>query len=97
MREQERQELYKNILDFFGDKRHCSVVLEELSEMIQDIFRKIRITKDPEIKQNLMEEVLDTCITLEQLKTVIDLSEDNIGAVLVAKLDLNKARESQLV
>ena len=69
MNKEEREKLYRNAIGNYGESAQMIVAMEECSELIQAISKKLR-GRDT----NVEEEVADVEIMLEQLKLMCNES-----------------------
>lgn len=67
MNKEERIKLYRNAIYSYGESTQMIVAMEECSELIQAISKKIRGRET-----NVEEEIADVEIMLEQLKLMIN-------------------------
>lgn len=70
-----------------GDK-DCShlktIVIEELSEMIQALTKSIRGNDN---RENILEEFVDVCISMQYIIGLFDISEEEFNKAANVKLD----------
>ena len=73
MTNEEREELYKKMIDTWGEEAQMRMCIEEMSELIKEIckyqrFKQLGETdKIEQTKQNIIEETGDTFNCIEQL------------------------------
>ena len=75
----------------FGAKHQCMIAMEELAELIQAISKVNRERSEKHIG-NLAEEIADVSIMLEQLQIMFDISDGEIYAIRMSKLDRLSSR-----
>lgn len=71
-------------------KKKCTIVMEELSELIKETSKYIRGYRN---KDRLLEEMADVYIALDYLKSIFHIEESDIKKAIDVKLD----RESQRI
>ena len=67
---EEYLEIYKKYMDTFGIKSESRICIEEMSELIKELCKLERYRgsdKEPEIIENIKEEIADVLNTVEQL------------------------------
>lgn len=80
--------LTRNYQDY-GVERELVIIMEELSELIQQVSKTYRHEEDP---MHLLEEVADVYICLEQLRMVANITPDALDAAMLVKLNRIKER-----
>lgn len=71
----------------------CTVAMEELAELQQEISKKIRGSKD---KVGLLEEMADVYICLEFLKSIFNIHESDVFRAIDVKLEREEALQKGL-
>lgn len=69
-----RQEIYRQILDCFGNTMQCIVAIEEMSELQKALAKYLRGEQyfDEQYFANVKEEIADVQIILDQLRLIFD-------------------------
>lgn len=78
----ERKELYKKILNNYGDAQ-IIVAIEELSELQKELCKSLRSNYN---YGNIVEEIADVEIMLEQMKIYFEINEDEIEEMKEIKI-----------
>ena len=82
----------KQVIEKNGVVKQSIVAMEELSELIQAISKKLRYPTDTVIDYNLEEEIADVYIMLDQLMIIYDIDESWIDEWIKAKQNREKKR-----
>ena len=72
MQDIEKQRIYKEALEMFGETSQKVMVVEEMSELIKELCKELR---DRGNVEHIAEEVADVEITLEQIKLIYNISD----------------------
>ena len=72
MQDIEKQRIYKEALEMFGETSQKVMVVEEMSELIKELCKELR---DRGNVEHIAEEVADVEITLEQIKQIYNISD----------------------
>lgn len=83
-----KEELYKRMLDKFGDLQMV-VAIEELSELQKEVCKAMRGKFN---KEHLTEEVADVKIMVDQIMARYDLQESEVQQVINEKLKRTEER-----
>lgn len=97
------------IADHYGFKAQSVLLIEEMSELTKAICKYKRITEGGQIPskpitkneviENIAEEIADVEIMLEQVKYLLNISDDKISKIKLAKikrtLDIIEQERSQ--
>ena len=70
-------------------KKKCTIVMEELSELIKETSKYIRGYRN---KDRLLEEMADVYIALDYLKSIFHIEESDIKKAIDVKLDRESRR-----
>ena len=88
-------ELNKETAKHYGYEAQSNQLVEECAELIQAVS-KYRRAKTAEMQDtalaNLIEEIADVEIMLEQIKYLLQISEDGLDAVKYFKVNRTRAR-----
>ena len=79
----QRQAIIDRILKHYNWKTQCTVAMEELAELQQQVSKQIRGYDD---KIGLLEEMADAYICLEFLKSIFHISESDVLRAVEVKL-----------
>ena len=74
-------------------KTKCTVAMEELAELQQEVSKKIRGSGD---KIGLLEEMADVYICLEFLKSIFNIHESDVFRAIDVKLEREEALQKRL-
>lgn len=74
MNSEEREALYRNALDTFGDRPQFNMVIEEAGEVIQAFAKNLNRREGGEI-EHLIEEMIQLQIVLEQMEVLFNETE----------------------
>ena len=88
-----RQELTRMNLqnaDFYGADRQLNQLIEECGELIQAISKSLRGKEDT--TNNIEEEIADVEIMLEQIRCLLNLSEETINEIKISKVKRERNR-----
>lgn len=70
-------------------KLTCTMQMEELAELTQQISKHIRGFND---KAGLLEEMADVCLGIEYLKNIFDISAEELQKAMDVKLERERNR-----
>ena len=87
-------ELNKETAKHYGYEAQSNQLVEECAELIQAVSKYRRAVTDEEkliALENFIEEIADVEIMLEQIKYLLQIPEDGLGAVKIFKI--NRTRE----
>ena len=82
----------RQAIEKYGVVKQSIVAMEELSELIQAISKKLRYPSDRVVAFNLGEEIADVYIVLDQLKCMYNIDESWINEWIEAKQNREKKR-----
>ena len=68
----ERNRVYEEALDKYGEQMQCTVAIEEMSEVIKEITKALRGELS---RAHLSEEVADAKIMLEQVGNMFNIND----------------------
>jgi len=83
-------ELLKEILAAWGDTSQVLLSIEEMSELTKALLKNINRGKDN--RDDIASELADTLITLEQVRMIYGITEDEIHALLAIKTEKVRRR-----
>ena len=66
----DRQQIYRQLIDKFGERQQIIVAIEELSELQKELCKWLR---DNNNIDNIVEELADVYIMLQQLELIFDI------------------------
>ena len=84
----------KKVADFYGYEEQSNQLIEECAELIQALSKYRRASgkgqpiadyQKTTVLDNIIEEIADVEVMLEQIKYLLNISEDDILAVIQAK------------
>jgi NTP pyrophosphatase (non-canonical NTP hydrolase) len=79
-----KENIYKQAGDLFGQKAQIIVAIEEMSELIQALTKYLRTDM---VTENLAEEIVDVEIMIEQLRFIFKGINSMIDETKVYKLE----------
>lgn len=91
--DKQRENIIKKSIQNCHWKTKCTVAMEELAELQQEISKKIRGSKD---KVGLLEEMADVYICLEFLKSIFNIHESDVFRAIDVKLEREEALQKGL-
>ncbi len=80
-------ELLKKALDMNGVEYELNVCMEECAELIQAISKCRRYGCEEKNREHLIEEIADTSIIIETLKTIYNIESEEIEETINRKLN----------
>lgn len=81
------KEILNKAIAHYGVKPQLGVAMEECAELIQAISKLQRYGCEPEVIENLVEEIADVLIMIEQIKIITDVTDDCINWAVRQKLN----------
>ena len=79
------------IAKYFGLDNQCDQLVEECAELIQAVNKRKRAKKDPVqhalAMRNLVEEIADVELMLDQVKFLLNITEDELNENKQLKID----------
>lgn len=72
-------------IDTYGTEKQSMVAMEECSELIQAISKRVR--KGTSVDDNLAEEIADVLVCIEQLKIMYSISNSKIEQWIEYKMN----------
>lgn len=91
----------KKVADYYGYEEQSNQLIEECAELIQALSKYHRASgkgqpiadyQKTTVLDNIIEEIADVEVMLEQIKYLLNISEDDISAVIQAKTIRQKKR-----
>ena len=67
--------VYEAAVHTFGKESQKLIAIEEMSELIKALSKDTRYPNDPEVLDNVAEEIADVLIMLDQLKLIFQCSD----------------------
>lgn len=89
--ESERRRIMRNSLKRVSWQTKCTVTMEELAELQQQISKQIRGCGD---RIGLLEEMADVYICLNFLKSIFNVSEEDLRKSIDIKLERERSVQS---
>lgn len=89
--EKERRRIIRKSIETHPWKLKCTVVMEEFAELTQQISKQIRGFDD---RMGLLEEMADAYICLDFLKSIFDITPEELQKAIDVKLQRER-RKSQ--
>jgi len=74
----------KKAIEHYGENSQIIICIEEMSELIQALTKSLRGIPQAD---HLTEEIADVEITLEYVKRIYGITEENIELIKTAKLE----------
>lgn len=87
----ERRRIIRNSVKNQPWKLKCTVAMEEFAELTQQISKQVRGYND---KIGLLEEMADAYICLEFLKSIFDISPEDLQKAMDVKLQREREKKS---
>ena len=87
--DKQRDNIIKKSIQNCHWKTKCTVAMEELAELQQEVSKKIRGSGD---KIGLLEEMADAYICLEFLKSIFDISPEELQKAIDVKLQREREK-----
>lgn len=87
--EKERRRIIRNSIKNQPWKLKCTVAMEEFAELTQQISKQVRGYND---KIGLLEEMADAYICLEFLKSIFDISPEELQKAMDVKLQREREK-----
>ena len=84
MPKSEQADILKKSIEHNGTETELVIIMEELSELIQQVSKKYR---GKNYAMHLLEEMADVYICLEELKLIAGISNDDIEAAMSVKFE----------
>lgn len=81
--ENERKRIIRKSIERQHWKTKCTIAMEEFAELQQQVSKQIRGYED---RVGLLEEMADAYICLEFLKSIFDITEDDVKRAIDVKL-----------
>lgn len=81
--ENERKRIIRKSIERQHWKTKCTIAMEEFAELQQQVSKQIRGYED---RVRLLEEMADAYICLEFLKSIFDITEDDVKRAIDVKL-----------
>ncbi len=91
----ETNKIIERAIATFGGELQSMVAMEECAELVQAISKCIREPHDEEARKNLVEEMADVTICMEQLKSIYEVSDLELGIWTSSKLSRLERRLNQ--
>lgn len=88
--EKERRRIIRNSIKNHPWKLKCTVAMEEFAELTQQISKQVRGYND---KIGLLEEMADAYICLEFLKSIFDISPEELQKAMDVKLQRERNKQ----
>jgi NTP pyrophosphatase (non-canonical NTP hydrolase) len=85
--QEEANQIYIEAINKFGIIIQLEIVVEELAELIQAIQKYKRYPNDPQVLQNIAEELADVELTTSQLKLMKIVSRESVDKFKQIKLN----------
>ena len=82
--EDNRTQLLYTIIGYYGKDAQVMQSIEEMSELIKELLKNIN--RKLNNKDKILEELADVELTLEQLKLIYQLSQEDINAIKEDKI-----------
>lgn len=93
MPKNEQNDILKKSIEFNGMETERVIIMEELSELIQEVSKHYR---DKGNIMHLLEEMADVYICLEELKLMTGIDNHDIEAAMSVKLNRLRKRYSEI-
>ena len=90
MDQEQRELLYKQVLETWGMKAQVMMLFEETAELQKEVCK--HFNRGEQNVENVEEEVADVEIMIAQLKTMLDISKERVEAIKERKLQRLKMR-----
>lgn len=100
IKDKKRFEFFRDALDFYGEENEIKMALEEMSELMKELLKYIRVAdyalteegrkKIDKAKENIKEEIADIYCTIDQLK--IMFGAEDIDRIVNEKIDRSYER-----
>ena len=84
MPKSEQADILKKSIEHNGTETELVIIMEELSELIQQVSKRYR---GKNYAMHLLEEMADVYICLEELKLIAGISNDDIEAAMSVKFE----------
>lgn len=84
----EPEEICKQLIEKYGDKQ-IVVAIEELSELIKELCKTVRVEEN---KANIIEEIADVLIMTKQMELLFEISREEVHEMVLKKLARTKER-----
>lgn len=84
MPKSEQTDILKKSIEYNGAETELVIIMEELSELIQQVSKRYR---GENYTMHLLEEMADVYICLDELKLMIDITDDDIEAAMSVKFE----------
>ena len=84
MPKSEQADILKKSIEHNGTETELVIIMEELSELIQQVSKRYR---GKNYAMHLLEEMADVYICLEELKLITGISNDDIEAAMSVKFE----------
>lgn len=82
-----RKEVYKKALNAWGIRSQLTAAIEELSELIVEIAKKINGKRKPETwEEKMVDELADSLIMIEQISSMFNL-EEKVDHIILEKIN----------
>ena len=89
---QQEKDLYERHIKYHGIEQETTIAMEECSELIKAISKCKRYGCVDKYRDNWIEEIADVEIMLEQMKVLLNLSDEAVEGVKNIKVNRELAR-----
>lgn len=78
-----KEQVYLRAIDHYGVATQLVVAIEEMAELVKEITKAFRGKAN---KSNIIEEMADVEIMLDQLKLIVEISDQDVDEIKMLKI-----------